>query len=508
MTIETPTEDKVKAAPGAANSAVNTNSAVDAHRAVDTSKALNTSSVKSPTDRKHKPLTPVRLFAGTIATAACIALATLSIEAIFAISDLGNEEFVKPDPLFGVSLIKGKSVTFRSEGFSRSKISSIGLRDVEHAVAKPAGVTRIAFLGDSKTEALQVPLNETFVKIVEAQLNNNNNNNNNAEASSKAAKYETINFATSGNGTLVELLQYIHTVKTYKPDTVVLIYNYGDSGDNGQSGATSSLLARPSASFGPDGHLNVSYKLLDNWFASDTTRFKVASEWLRSNSRIFQLGTDLDLSLRGDSKGYAAFSDAVIKPACMAIGKALVAPDKGMTAVARQAQPERDNLIAEVNRLDRAVPRTEIVSPRPASLNLHAASIESSGFAAVDTMYRQNMELTGRLVELLNQACKENGSKFMVVTLPAPDNSTFYFWEVRALQKLGEREGFSVVDCNKDFPKIAAMEANPYYYSAHLAPPGHKLVADIITRALTANASASDTSRANAYTANPSASKP
>lgn len=455
MTTNTTTEDRVKAAPSAGGHV-------------------------PPQTPPRAPLTVSKVFTRTIATAACIALATLSVEAIFAITDLGNEEFVSPDPLFGVSLIKGKSVTFRSEGFSRSKISSIGLRDVEHTVAKPDGVNRIAFLGDSKTEAMQVPLNETFVKIVEDQLNKKD------DAPAAQAKYETINFATSGNGTLVELLHYIHTVKTYKPDTVVLIYNYGDSGDNGQNGAASSLLARPSASFDRDGHLNVSYQLLDNWFASDTTRFKVASAWLRSHSRIFQLGTDLDLSLRGDSKGYAAFSDAVIKPACMAIGKALVAPGKGMTEVAHKAQAERDYLISEVTRLDKAVQRTPIVAPRPNSLNLHAASVESAGFAAVDTMYRQNMELTGRLVELINQACKENGSKFVVVTLPAPDNSTFYFWEVRALQKLGERQGFDVVDCNKDFPKIAAMEANPYYYSAHLATPGHKLVAKIITEALTA----------------------
>ncbi|MBK9771361.1 MAG: hypothetical protein IPP57_11125 [Candidatus Obscuribacter sp.] len=474
MTTNTTTEDRVKAAPSAGSDA-------------------------PPQAPTRAPLTVGKVFARTIATAACIALATLSVEAIFAITDLGNEEFVSPDPLFGVSLIKGKSVTFRSEGFSRSKISSIGLRDVEHTVAKPAGVSRIAFLGDSKTEAMQVPLNETFVKIVEDQLNKKEQTIAQTPAQKSdtpavpattavpaaTAKYETINFATSGNGTLVELLHYIHTVKTYKPDTVVLIYNYGDSGDNGQNGAASSLLARPSASFDKDGHLNVSYQLLDNWFASDTTRFKVASAWLRSHSRIFQLGTDLDLSLRGDSKGYAAFSDAVIKPACMAIGKALVAPGKGMTEVANKAQAERDYLISEVTRLDKAVPRTPIVAPRPDSLNLHAASVESAGFAAVDTMYRQNMELTGRLVELLNQACKENGTKFVVVTLPAPDNSTFYFWEVRALQKLGERQGFNVVDCNKDFPKIAAMEANPYYYSAHLATPGHKLVAKIITEALT-----------------------
>ncbi len=84
---------------------------------------------------------------------------------------------------------------------------------------------------------------------------------------------------------------------------------------------------------------------------------------------------------------------------------------------------------------------------------------------------------------MLHQACLENGSKLVVVGLPAPDNCTFYFWELRALQKLADqfKDGsFTFIDCNPVFPKLKPMEVNPYYYTAHFSPVGHKIIADII----------------------------
>ena len=39
---------------------------------------------------------------------------------------------------------------------------------------------------------------------------------------------------------------------------------------------------------------------------------------------------------------------------------------------------------------------------------------------------------------------------------------------------------FTVVDCNPSFPKLKPMEVNPYYYTAHFSPVGHKIIADII----------------------------
>lgn len=439
---------------------------------------LSANSSASPKGKKRKP----NLLTGALALTVGLVCTAAALEGIFAITGLGEDEYIRPDPYFGVAHIEGKNVTFKAEGFSRGKMSSVGLRDDEHTIAKAPGVERVAFLGDSKTEGLQVPQSETFVKLFEAGKNSATGKNNT----------EAINFATAGNGTLVELLHYLQVVKRYKPDNVVLIYNYGDSGESGQSGAVNNLLARPSASFTPEGNLQISYDALDKWLASDNTKFKYASQWLRKNSRLFQLGTDVDFAMQAENKVYGSlFNEKVIKPATRLLSaksdnywQGSTMPDNRETI-----EKERAALLSEVYRLDKIVSHDSALAPRAKSLDDNAKSIEAMGFAAIDQEHHRNMELTARLVRILNQACLENGSKLTIVTLPAPDNCTFYFWETRALETLAASQkaknaGFQVITCQSRFPKLQAMEANPYYYTAHFSPVGHKIIADIILESM------------------------
>lgn len=439
---------------------------------------LSSNPSTSPKDKKRKP----NLFVGALALTVGLVCTAAALEGIFAMTGLGEDEYIRPDPYFGVAHIEGKNVTFKAEGFSRGKMSSVGLRDDEHAIAKAPGVERVAFLGDSKTEGLQVPQDETFVKLFEKNKNSIAGKN----------STEAINFATAGNGTLVELLHYLKVVKQYKPDNVVLIYNYGDSGESGQSGAVNNLLARPSAGFTPEGNLQISYDALDKWLASDNTRFKYASQWLRKNSRLFQLGTDVDFAMQAENKVYASlFNEKVIKPATKLLAKKSDNYWQGSTVPDHREtiEQERAALLAEVYRLDKIVSHDSALAPRAKSLDDNAKSIEALGFAAIDQEHHRNMELTARLIRILNQACLENGSKLTIVTLPAPDNCTFYFWETRALENLAASQkaknaGFQVITCQSRFPKLQAMEANPYYYTAHFSPVGHKIIADIILESM------------------------
>jgi hypothetical protein len=65
--------------------------------------------------------------------------------------------FIRYDRDLGWSHKPGAVSEWRYEGFSKVQINSAGLRDREHALAKPPGAFRVAVLGDSMTEALQVP---------------------------------------------------------------------------------------------------------------------------------------------------------------------------------------------------------------------------------------------------------------------------------------------------------------------------------------------------------------
>ena len=102
--------------------------------------------------------------------AAATALALLAGEAALRIAGISYPNFYRPDPERGWSLRPGAEGWWRKEGLAYVRISSAGLRDVEHALAKPPGHLRIAVLGDSCAEALQVPVGQTFWKLLEGRL--------------------------------------------------------------------------------------------------------------------------------------------------------------------------------------------------------------------------------------------------------------------------------------------------------------------------------------------------
>ena len=103
---------------------------------------------------------------------------------------------------------------FNREGYSRVMINSAGMRDYERKLVKPPGIYRIAVLGDSFTEAKQVPLQETFCSLLEYQLN--------IQHSFMPQRAEVLNFGVSGYGTAQELLALRHHVWRYNPDMIIL----------------------------------------------------------------------------------------------------------------------------------------------------------------------------------------------------------------------------------------------------------------------------------------------
>ncbi|MGQ9793097.1 MAG: alginate O-acetyltransferase AlgX-related protein [Anaerolineae bacterium] len=91
-------------------------------------------------------------------------------------------------------------------------INARGLRDREIGYAKPSGVHRVLVLGDSFVEALQVPLEETFVKQLEAELNKTGH------------PVEVINAGVGGWGTDQEAIFYAIEGFRYEPDLVLLLF--------------------------------------------------------------------------------------------------------------------------------------------------------------------------------------------------------------------------------------------------------------------------------------------
>lgn len=114
----------------------------------------------------------------------------------------------------------GASGSFTREGHSRVVINSAGLRDREHETAKPDNTLRIAVLGDSYAEAMQVDVTETFWAVLERELG--------SCAALRGRKVEAINFGISGYGTGLEWLTLQKQAWDYDPDIVLLAFLTGN----------------------------------------------------------------------------------------------------------------------------------------------------------------------------------------------------------------------------------------------------------------------------------------
>lgn len=124
------------------------------------------------------------------------------------------------DPMLGWSLRPGSSAWEVDEGHAWTQINSHGFRDRERSLSKPAGAFRIAVIGDSYTEARQVPMENTFTALAEQQLNR--------RPCSNSRTYEVLNFGVPGYGTAQELLLLRERVWKYAPDLIVLQFYTGN----------------------------------------------------------------------------------------------------------------------------------------------------------------------------------------------------------------------------------------------------------------------------------------
>jgi hypothetical protein len=109
---------------------------------------------------------------------------------------------------------------YRREGGSWVSINSAGFRGPEFAKEKPPGTIRIAVLGDSYTEAIQVPYEDTFASVAARRL---------TECPMlKGRRIEALNFGVDGYGTAQELVTLREKVWAYHPDIVVLAIFLGN----------------------------------------------------------------------------------------------------------------------------------------------------------------------------------------------------------------------------------------------------------------------------------------
>jgi hypothetical protein len=94
--------------------------------------------------------------------------------------------------------------------------NSFGFRDDEWTVHKPPHVLRIAVLGDSFIEAIQVPQERTAIRELERRI----------RARFPGRTLETLNFGVSNYGVGQYLMVYEQYVRQFAPDYVVVFASY------------------------------------------------------------------------------------------------------------------------------------------------------------------------------------------------------------------------------------------------------------------------------------------
>ncbi len=232
---------------------------------------------------------------------ACMGI--LALEAFFNFAGVGNEEFLEPDKTLGIRHIPGKKVVWRLEGYSDENLSKQGLRDTEHGLAKPEGVYRIALLGDSATEGMQVALKDTYGKQLEALLNRT------TQAADK--KIEVINFGCSSYSNGQETLQLEQQVAKFHPDLVVMMYNRGDYIENIRDPSTMKAEPRPYFHMDENGQLvqdNTIMEFNKKAFQPDAT-----TDFLRKNSRIYGVMCHTNLALSLNELLYSKLKNSLLK---------------------------------------------------------------------------------------------------------------------------------------------------------------------------------------------------
>jgi hypothetical protein len=300
---------------------------------------------------------------------ASLALSLAAAEGVLRYIDFSYPMFHVADELAGLRLRAGAEGWYRAEGEAPVRINSQGWRDAERSVARPANVLRVAVLGDSFTEALQVPLEATFPARLERELN--------ACRALGPRQVEVLNFGVSSYGTAQQLVTLRERVWQYDPQVILLAFlPLNDVANN--SRALEPWDARPFFVRGASGAL-----VLDASFRDDAEfRDKLDSAWLHGglgDLRLHQLlrrvrdGTYT--GWRAGGPGEAGISDqALAPPASAEWQEAWRVTESLLEAMHDESRARGARFLVTV------VPGGAAVLPDPARLVSYASQLGATDF--------------------------------------------------------------------------------------------------------------------------------
>lgn len=362
-------------------------------------------------------------------------------------------EFYVTDSARGYALRPNAAGWYRKENEVYIQISSDGLRDREHSKAKAPNTIRIAIIGDSYAEALQVPLEAAFWQILQTHL---------SSCSGNQKQIEVINFGVSGYGTGQELITLREHVWQYSPDIVMLaVTTNNDISDN-------SLVLKkahdvPYFSF-KDNRLQLDESFRNasefKWRESVPGRF---GRWFRDHFRVVQALIEGHRAARLKLAAWRS-SRTESKPTT-------VQSQGGSTAGVGSEELGTDNLIYR--------------EPQ-------------------DETWKGAWQVTEKLIETMRDEVQSHSAKFFLVTLsngiqvaPSAQVRTDFlkragasdlFYPDHRIKDLGARDGFEVLNLAPELQAYAEQN-NVFLHgfgkdlgSGHWNEKGHQIAGELLAK--------------------------
>jgi hypothetical protein len=375
-----------------------------------------------------------------------IAFALVIAEIGLRIVGISYPSFYQVDEYRGHALIPDFSDWWIIEGKGYVSINSDGLRDKEHSTTKPENSYRIAVIGDSFSEAIQVNAEETFWSAIAQQLP--------SCPALQGKTVEVINFGVGDYGTAQELMTLKHHVWKYSPDLVLLeIFTGNDIVNNSQplspADRFSPFLKKENGQF----KMDLSFKETETYRRRDSfTRRFVFS--VINHSRLLQ----------------------VINEAKRVM-----------------------NLKKEANKnLSTNPANDDIIPALDFDVNLYQESQNKD--------WQEAWEVTEELIKQINTEVKSKNADFLAVTISNPPQvypdlkirdrlsqlgATNLFYPDERIQKLGQNNGFKVFNLAKPMQEYADKNQvflhgfdNTRMGVGHWNKQGHELAGKLITEKL------------------------
>jgi lysophospholipase L1-like esterase len=322
----------------------------------------------------------------------CLVIAELSSRVFYLMHpnwrDDPRSKFLVPNSEFShwhPAAFSGRSASEHGEFDVVFSTNTIGMVDKERTIT-PRPPLRIALLGDSFVEGVQVEMGERFSERLEQKLNSDNN------------RVEVLNFGCSWYSPLLELSLYRHLVREFDPDLVLLFVHFTDVTDDWRF--------RTQAIRGPEGELErVDSSPLLSGLRSRPGRWLWRSALLRWTYRTWQRYAGVNV--RGDTlkESFAAWFSRELTQSDQ---EAIDYTETNIAAIARAVDDAGSRLVIV------GVPIAQTVTMETAHDRFVRASLEPDGPRHAMRFYawlRQLASRTGvQYVDLLPAFQAERGA--------------------------------------------------------------------------------------------------